>query len=120
MYVQGYPDPGRREVVSTSGGTEPVWSRDGRELFFRPLDGDGLMVVEVNSGPSLSASRPVKLFSGMFLLDVADIGIANYDVSPDGERFVMVAPSSLGAALPPTISIVLHWFEELQRLVPTP
>ena len=119
--MQGYPDPGRREVVSTNGGTEPVWSPDGREIFYRPLGGDGLIVVAITTDPSFSASRPKRLFDGSFVLDKPQVGLANYDIDPDGRRFVMVARTSendnaTGAS---ALTVILNWDEELKRLAPT-
>ena len=79
------------------------------------------MVVTVSSDPSFAASRPEKLFSGSYALDQPEVGIANYDVAPDGERFVMVAPPGATNDAPslPTLVVVLNWFQELTERVPT-
>jgi serine/threonine protein kinase/Tol biopolymer transport system component len=109
IYVQPYPSNTPRQVVSSGGGTEPVWSADSRELFYRPLDGDGLMVVPFDGQPQ----RARRLFNGLFRRD--EVGIANYDVTPDGKRFIMVKPAERASHL----IVVLTWFEDLKRLVPT-
>jgi Tol biopolymer transport system component len=109
VYVQPYPSNTPREMVSSGGGTEPVWSADSRELFYRPLDGDGVMVVPFDGQPQ----RARRLFHGVFQLD--PIGIANYDVTLDGKRFVMVKPAERASHL----VVVVNWFDELKRLVPT-
>ena len=116
VYVQPYPGPGGKRQVSTDGGTEPVWNRSGRELFYR--SGLKMMAVDVTTGPAFSAGRPRALFERRYLSSVFPlIGVA-YDVAPDGQRFLMVneveqSPSAT------QIVVVQNWFEELKRLVPT-
>ena len=85
VYVQPYPGPGGRVQVSTNGGREPVWSRDGKELFFRM--GRGMFVADVNPVQPTAVGRPRLLFSSDHM---PGSNTANYDVSPDGKRFVMV------------------------------
>jgi len=113
IYVQPYPGPGAKLQISIDGGTEPTWNPSGRELFFR--NGDKMMVADIVSQPSLSASKPRLLFEGQFLLSPATT--PNYDVSRDGQRFLMVKADaeSEGAT---QINVVLNWFEDLKRLVP--
>ena len=98
---------------STSGGIEPVWSADGRQLFYRL--GNELLVVDVELEPELALGPPRVLFQGSF--SPTRVGPPNYDVSPDGTRFIMVEEND---NLPTEIHVVLNWFEELKRLVPTP
>jgi serine/threonine-protein kinase len=112
VYVAPYPGPGGRSQVSTDGGVEPVWARSGRELFFRT--GDKMMVADVTIQPTFTASQPRVLFEGHF--DFLPWN-ANYDVAPDGQRFLMVQPAE--ATGRSQINIVLNWFEELKRLVPS-
>ena len=114
LYVRSYPGAGGRQRVSTEGGEEPVWSRDGRELFYR--NGTELMVVSVEAGASgLRLGTPRSLFRGY---DVQAAGTQNYDVSSDGQLFVMVQSDE--TLTPSQINITLNWFDELQRLVPSP
>ena len=112
VLVQSFPEPGGRTQISTSGGIEPVWSHDGRELFY--LNGDAMMAVEIRTSPTLVASTPRLLFEGRYVR--SPNGVASYDVSADG-RFLRVQPMHPD---PPTdqIQVTLNWFEELKRLVP--
>jgi serine/threonine-protein kinase len=112
VFVQPFPDPGARIQISTEGGEEPVWSRNGRELFY--LSGDRMMAVEISTMGASKAGTPRTLFEGRFLR--SSNGVAGYDVAADG-RFLMVQPLHPD---PPTnqIHVVLNWFEELKRLVP--
>ncbi len=103
--------------VSTEGGTEPRWARNGRELFFR--SGNKMMVVEISTEPSLKATAPQLLFEGSYMPSGTRPGFPEYDVTADGQRFVMVQPMEPESA-PTQINVVLNWFEELKRLVPTP
>jgi len=111
--VKPYPGPGGKWSISTEGGTEPRWSADGRELFYR-LE-DKMMVVGVQSEPAFSSGSPQLVFEVPYLTD--QFGTSNYDVSTDGERFVMIKETEVQEATP--IHVVLNWFEELKRLVPT-
>jgi serine/threonine protein kinase/Tol biopolymer transport system component len=113
VYVQPYPGPGGKWQISTEGGTEPVWNRNGRELFFR--SGDKMMAVDIATQPRFSAGRPRVLFEGPYI--PTPYTFPNYDVSPDGQRFLMLKPSDQGA--PTQIIVVLNWFEDLKRRVPT-
>ena len=110
VYVQPYPGPGRKHAISTAGGVEPVWSRDGRELFFR--NGEQMLVVDVELGESFSAGQPRVLFEEPYAL--APWTNQFYDVTPDGERFVMTRVPE--ASKPREIRVVLNWFAELARL----
>jgi serine/threonine-protein kinase len=112
VYLRPYPGPGPQVPVSNDGGTEPVWSRDGRDLFYR--DGDRLMAVSVEPGPAASLGRPRVVFEQPYA--VSDLGVANYDVGPDG-RFIMITPPA-NAVSGDTLTVVQNWHEELKRLVP--
>src|SRR3989454_716091 len=115
IYVQPYPGPGGKWQISTEGGTEPTWNHNGRELFYR--SGDRMMAVDIATQPSFAAGKPRMLFAGPYELSPATS--PNYDVSPDGQRFLMLKPSEQEAAAPTQINVVLNWFEELKRRVPT-
>jgi Tol biopolymer transport system component len=112
VYVRPVTGPDRRWPVSTQGGRAPKWSRSGRELFY--LDGQKMMMVSVPPGPNLTLSSPVLLFEHAYAFGPTTT-VANYDVSPDGQRFLMVKP----AAGSEHLNLVVNWFEELKRLVPT-
>ena len=112
IYVQPFPGPGSKLLVSTDGGTEPVWSSDGRELFYK--NGDRLMATAMTGEPSLGASKPAVLFAKpSWVLP----GARNYDVTRDGRRFLMIMENQQAAAAT-HINVVLNWFDELKRLVP--
>ena len=118
--VRPYPDVNSgRWQVSSAGGTRPLWSRNGRELFYVSLTG-ALMRVGIESGPA-SATTPTQLIGeGYMTAPPIDIG-RSYDVSPDGQRFLMIkdGDGSNQTAAPRSIIVVQNWREELKRLVPT-
>ena len=114
VYVQPFPGPGDVRQLSTNGGTEPVWSRDGHELFFR--QGDKMMVADVSITADFSAARPRPLFEGRYEVSFVVPGARFYDVSPDGQRFLML--KSDAATAPRQLHLIVNWFEELKRLVP--
>jgi serine/threonine-protein kinase len=113
VYVTPFPTGGRVIPVSTAGGREPVWSRDGRELFFRV--GEEMWGVAVSGGTAFSVGKPRLLFKARFDLDPNQVGHANYDVSPDGQRFLMVRTAQSGSA---PLTLVQNWTEQLRRLRP--
>lgn len=77
--------------VSAGGGTEPIWSRDGRMLYF--CLGNAVLRASIETGTRLGAGRPSRVFEGTFAF-AGSYAFANYDVSPDGRRFVMVEAGS--------------------------
>jgi eukaryotic-like serine/threonine-protein kinase len=116
VYVEPYPGPEGKHQISSDGGTEPVWSPTGREIFYRV--GDKLMAVDVATAPSFSIGKAHKLFEGHYLPNADGFARPNYDVSSDGQHFLMVKPvGEPGRAT--QIEVVLNWTEELKRLVPT-
>lgn len=92
VVVQPFPGPGGRVQVSTNGGTEPVWSRDGRRLFYR--GGGQFMAAEVRPGPVFGIVRRDTVFADRFVF--APRPHANYDVMPDGRRFVFLESAGRG------------------------
>ncbi|MGH9256213.1 MAG: hypothetical protein ACRD3C_16780, partial [Vicinamibacterales bacterium] len=116
IYVRPFPDVGSgRWQVSTDGGTRPLWARNGRELFYYVPPGT-IVAVPIQAGSPFAAGTPRPLFIGDYQMPVA--GRA-YDVSPDGQRFLMIKAAPGEAAAPPQIVVVQHWLDELKRLVPT-
>jgi len=116
VYLQRFPQGGAKQQVSVSGGAEPVWARDGRALFFR--EGTAMMSVSLADGNSAEDQRlgmPEALFEGPYLHSWSNAFTPNYDVSPDG-HFVVLAPDPTH---PQEIVVVLNWFSELKRLVPS-
>jgi len=117
VYVRPYPEPDVKWLVSgEEGGGEPVWSPDGRELFYRSRD--RMMVVSIETEPSFNAGRPQMLFEGSYVSTTNTIGFQYYDISPDGKRFLMMK-QNVQEQPRNQLEIVLNWFSELERLVPT-
>jgi serine/threonine-protein kinase len=114
VYVRPFPDVASRKwPISQGGGTSPLWARTGRELFYR--SDEAMMVVAIETEPSLSAGAPTALFEASYFRGIVS---RHYDVAPDGERFLMIKQSASEDA-PDEIRVVLNWFQELERLVPT-
>jgi Tol biopolymer transport system component len=105
IYVQSFPKPGGKWQVSTDGGTSPVWSRDGKELFFRSASGK-LMATSVRSvGNKFDYDGAKPLF------DLPGTA-GTFDVSKDG-RFLIPAPVEQSAGAP--ITVVVNWLAGLKR-----
>ena len=117
IYVRPFPNVNAgRWQISTTGGSKPVWSRSGRELFYINAAGAALMSVPIEVTTTFAAGNPTKLFDhgGKYYNPPAG---RHYDVSPDGKRFVMiknVGTEDTTTAPSPTITVVLNWFEELK------
>ena len=119
VYVRPFPEPDVKWLISDDeeGGGQPVWSPDGTELFYR--SGDKTMVVSIQTqDQTLRAGRPRVLFEGRYVSHSNPPGYQYYDISPDGQRFLMLKEGELGQQQG-QINVVLNWFEELKRLVPT-
>ncbi len=117
IYVQPFPGPGGKWQVSTDGGTEPAWSSDGREIFYR--NGRRMMAVPVTTSGGFSPGTPVALFEGDYEASTFPLTGVAYDVTRDRQRFLMVKAIAPAQSAPAQINVVLNWFEELKRLVPT-
>ena len=122
IYVTPYPGPGAKITISTEGGRSPLWPGDGRELFYR--NEDQMMLVTISTDSGFRVGIPEILFEGSFVPEDPRSGTTNYDVTPDGQRFLMLEPSfggtDTGPATPDQINIVLNWSEELKERVPVP
>ena len=116
VYVQPFPGPGGREPISIDGGWYPVFGRKGRELFYQVPTREGdtrFMVVDYKiEGGRFVAEKPRELFRGPFLMGPRP----QYDVAPDGEQLVVLRREQTSVQ---SVTFVLNWFEELERLVPT-
>ncbi|MGH9256649.1 MAG: protein kinase domain-containing protein [Vicinamibacterales bacterium] len=115
IYVQPYPGPGGKWQISTDSGIEPVWNPNGRELFYR--SGNRMMAVPVATQPTFSAGRPTVLFEGEYLASPFPATGVTYDVTRDGQRFLMIKDAQSASAA--QFNVVVNWLEELRRLVPT-
>ena len=119
VYVRPFPDvDAGRFLISTGGGSRPLWSRDGGELFYLETPGR-VMAVSVDDGPPFAAGAPQVVVDGDYLAPNAG---RTYDVSLDGQRFLMIkdATTVLRDVAAPQIVTVLNWFEELKERVPAP
>jgi serine/threonine-protein kinase len=115
VFIQSFPDPKqKRQKVSLAHGSEPMWTRGGRELVYR--EGEKMMAVDVDLATGASGS-PRVLFAGPYPSNQGWTRPRSYDVTPDGERFLL---TKLPGEQPrPHIVVVLNWDQELKRLVPT-
>ena len=111
VYVTPYPGPGGMMQISTDGGINPHWSPNGKELFYRIQD--KMMAVSIQTEPTFKAETPRLLFEGGAY--ARGVGRGRYDVDSQG-RFLMMKAEQQTAG---QINVVLNWFEELKRLVPT-
>ena len=121
IYVRPFPNvETARHQVSTGGGTRPLWSRTGRELFYYVAP-DTIMAVPVRLGADFRWGLPSRWSKGRMRALAVNAG-RHYDVSADGQRFLLLkdAPTPDGQKpAAPEIHLVLNWTEELKRLVPT-
>ena len=118
IFVRPFPqvDDGRWQI-STGGGTRPLWSRDGRELFYLDLTNRLMAVPMQTSGTTFAAGTPVRVLETAYLTPLASYD-RPYDVAPDGQRFLMIKENSPSATAGRMV-VVVNWSEELKRLVPT-
>ena len=122
IYVRPFPNAGSGQwQVSTGGGVAPVWAPNDKELFYLGPDGTLWRAPVETNGAAWNAGTPTKLFDGRgyYTPRGANVG-RTYDVSTDGQRFLMInAPGAVATAMAPTLIVVQHFDEALKRLVPT-
>ncbi len=107
VYIRSYSEPDVKWLVSRKeGGSVPVWSADGSELFYRA--GNKIMVLSVQTTPTFKAGKPSVMFE-------TSSSFYGYDIFPDGQRFLIIKGAEKGQA---QIHVVRDWFEELKRLAP--
>jgi eukaryotic-like serine/threonine-protein kinase len=114
IYVRPYPDAyrGGRWQISSGGGRQPLWSRDGRELFYRDFSG-AVLSAAVTLHPTFAPGPVAKLFdNASYLGSGSHASGRTYDLSLDGKRFLMIKQQEA----PPSLVVVLNWFEELKRV----
>ena len=110
IYIRSFPAGDNKQQVSRGGGYRGVWRRDGREMFYFSPDGD-LMAAPVTLMPTLSVGTPQKLFRTP--IDAAGaMTYAQFDVAPDGQRFLMVVPST---DAPQPVNVILNWQSLLKK-----
>jgi serine/threonine-protein kinase len=115
VYVRPFPAPGIRQMVSSEGGEQPLWARDGKQLFYRWQD--QVWAVDVRTDGGFATSKPRLLFEKAGYSRGSPI--RTYDLSLDGQRFLMVKLEQRKPTPVTEMILVQNWFEELKRLVPT-
>ena len=110
IYVQPFPEGGRKYTVSTNGGQQARWSRDGKELFY--VEGTTLVAVAVSTNPDFSVGSATRLFEHA---NLTRSWFPQYDVSPDGKQFIVSEPFG-DESTDPKIKLVLNWYEEFRGL----
>src|SRR5262249_8590001 len=113
VYVQAFPGPGGKWQISTGGGEFPVWSRNGRELYY--YQGTRLMAVPITAQPAFAAGSPQPLFEARSPTLAAST-TSVYDVAPDG-RFILARGTGAESGSS-KVHVVLNWMEELKRSNP--
>ena len=108
VYVRTFPGAEGKRQVSFNGGVQLRWSRDGKELFY--VEGETLIAVSVTTEPRFEAGKAKRLFSDPNLT-WQERTMPQYDVSPDGQRFVMIEPAERSR---PVIRVVQNWYEEFR------
>ena len=117
IYVRPFPNVSAGQwLISTAGGTRPLWAPNGQELFYVAPGGAAHGGRVDARGGTWSAGSPAKVVEGPYATEgVRDS--RTYDVSTDGQRFLMIKQPA-NEATAPQIVVVQHWLEELKRLVP--
>jgi serine/threonine-protein kinase len=118
VYVRPFPEAGGASPVSVSGGREPRWAANG-EIFYRSLDGTRMFSAKAATTPSLKISVPEERFKGEYYVAPTGSPRPQYDVTADGQRFVMLVPTAASEDDRRTrIVVVQHWIDELRRRLP--
>jgi hypothetical protein len=117
VYERPFRGPAEKRQVSTSGGTRPVWSRDGRALFFEGLDNRIMVAACTLQADSFGSGKP-RLWSETRIRDLG--GIVNYDLAPDGKRLAVIPVPEAGAEDKGSahVTFLLNFFDEVARRVP--
>ena len=110
VYVQPFPSVGAKWKISTEGGGEPRWAPTGRELFY--LNGDKMMSAPLETRPAFRVFKSRLVFEALYAHINADV--PNYDVAPDGQRFLLVQENQQKATVT-QLNVVLNWFGELKQ-----
>ena len=116
IIVRPFPnvDAGRWQV-STNGGLRPAWARSGRELFYDGIRDIGMMAVSVGETATFSYGNPTKLFATTGGYYKSPSAGRTFDVSPDGQRFLMIKVTETSRRSASNMVVVLDWFDELRQ-----
>jgi eukaryotic-like serine/threonine-protein kinase len=112
IYVAPFPGPGGNWKVSSAGGSEPRWRRDGKELFYLAPDGK-LMSVDVKEGTTFDAEAARPLFETRLRQPISSADLFSYDVSVDGQHFLL--NTDVGEVTSSPLTAVLNWTAEVER-----
>jgi serine/threonine protein kinase len=116
IYIEPWPGPGPRIQISADGGLDPIWSRRGDEIFYR--DGERMMFVPIVMAGGPRPGRPKLLWEARYSLGMSSscgppgVMSGNYDVTADGQRFLMIRDHHLDVSSSRLI-VVLNWVREL-------
>jgi serine/threonine protein kinase/Tol biopolymer transport system component len=117
VYVRPFPGPGPKYLISSEGGREPLWARNGKQLFYRKFPSGQMWVVDVRTDGGFSPGKPRLLFEKPGYL--MTFPASGYDLSLDSQRFLMVKQEQRKPTPVTELILVQNWFEELKRLIPT-
>jgi hypothetical protein len=112
IYVSPFPSANGKWQVSSAGGQEPRWRQDGKELFYLSAEGK-MMAVAVRAGATFEAAPPVTLFQTHRRQPVSSLEVFSYDVSADGQRFLIITKMDEANAAP--LSVLLNWASEMEK-----
>jgi hypothetical protein len=115
LYVEPFPPTGEKHLITDSGGN-PLWSRDGKQLFFM-RGGRQILSADIQSQPSFLAGK----ITALPINGIVNPGPRPYDITPDGKYFVVMFPAAQpesSKAPPEQINVTLNWLEELKQRVP--
>jgi len=115
VYVRSFPGKERRWPISSEAGTQPLWARTGKELFFRRSS--QVWAVDFRADADVPPGKPHLLFDQPGF--APGVPLRSYDVSPDGKGFLMVKLEERKPQPVTEMILVQNWFEDLKRLVPT-
>jgi Tol biopolymer transport system component len=122
VYIRQFPNGENKVQISVNGGTYPRWNGQGDELFY--VEGDILVAVSIKTSPSIQVGKPQRLFTGSNVnarLLMGAAVVTTYDVSADGQRFVVIQQEDTGSEpgtigiVSPGITIVQNWYAEFQN-----
>ncbi len=119
VWVRPFPGPGEKYPISAGGGFNPMWARDQSELFYmgyEPSGNVGMMAVHIAPGAAFKFGQPRKLFEGDY---ETSIPMRSYDITPDGQHFIMLRNLPMPDQRVTKLTVVLNWFDELRRRAPT-
>jgi Tol biopolymer transport system component len=113
VYVQAFPGGGEKQRVSTAGGSEPLWARDGTRLFYRHAKDKDVAAVAVRSGSTLTVGASSVVVTGGTYEFGGGTGAPSYDVSQDGRRFLLIRANEAASTAGTHLDVILNWFTDV-------